>query len=109
VLATTPEPPYVAVVFTSVRNEGDDEAYDEMAAAMSTLAVEQPGYLGIESARDPVTRLGITVSYWQSDDHARRWKQVAEHLAAQRLGRDHWYDRYTVRVATVERAYGSPG
>jgi heme-degrading monooxygenase HmoA len=109
VLATTPEPPYVAVIFTSVRNEGDDEAYDEMAAAMSTLAVEQPGYLGIESARDPVTRLGITVSYWQSDDDARRWKQVAEHLAAQRLGRDRWYDRYTVRVATVERAYGSPG
>jgi heme-degrading monooxygenase HmoA len=112
VLATTPEPPYVAVIFTSVRNileEGDHEAYDEMAVNMGALASEQPGYLGIESARDPVTRLGITVSYWQSDDDARRWKQVAEHLAAQRLGRDRWYDRYTVRVATVERAYGSPG
>jgi heme-degrading monooxygenase HmoA len=108
VLATTPEPPYVAVIFTSVRNEGDDEAYADMAAAMGGLAAEQPGYLGIESARDPVTRLGVTVSYWQSDDDARRWKQVAEHLAAQRLGRDQWYDRYTVRVATVDRAYGSP-
>jgi heme-degrading monooxygenase HmoA len=111
-LATTPDPPYVAVIFTSVRNilaEGDHEAYDEMAVNMGALASEQPGYLGIESARDPTTQLGITVSYWKSDHHARQWKQVAEHLAAQRLGRARWYDRYTVRVATVKRAYGSPG
>jgi heme-degrading monooxygenase HmoA len=109
VFAITPEPPYVAVIFTSLRNDDDHGAYDEMADAMGALAEDQPGYLGIESVRDPVTRLGITVSYWRSDDDARRWKQVGEHLAAQRLGRDRWYDRYTVRIATVGRAYGSPG
>jgi heme-degrading monooxygenase HmoA len=105
--AVTPEPPYVAVIFTSLRTEGDDEAYESASEAMVALASEQPGYLGVESARDPSTRLGITVSYWGTDHDARAWKRVAEHLVAQRLGREQWYERYAVRVATVERSYGS--
>ena len=44
-------PPYVAVIFTSVRTPGTD-GYAAMSAAMDRLAAEQPGYLGIESARE---------------------------------------------------------
>ena len=101
--ARTPEPPYTAVIFTSVRTDGDDEAYAETSAAMEKLAREQPGYLGIESARE---QLGITVSYWQTAADAKAWKAVAEHRLAQRLGREQWYRTYRVRVATVERDYG---
>jgi heme-degrading monooxygenase HmoA len=104
-IASTPEPPYVAVIFTSVRTADDEDGYAATAARMEELAAEQPGYLGIESARDD---LGITVSYWRTEADAQAWKQVAEHLAAQRLGRDRWYRSYRVRVATVEREYGSP-
>jgi heme-degrading monooxygenase HmoA len=49
----------------------------------------------------------ITVSYWATADHARAWKGVAEHLEGQRLGRERWYEAYRVRIATVEREYGS--
>jgi heme-degrading monooxygenase HmoA len=105
--ADTPEPPYTAVIFTSVRADGDDAAYDVTAARMEELAAQQPGYLGIESTRDPITRLGITVSYWRSPVDARHWKAVAEHLAAQERGRTHWYAGYRVRIATVEREYAS--
>jgi heme-degrading monooxygenase HmoA len=101
--AQTPEPPYWAVIFTSKRTVVD-EGYLETAAEMERLAAEQPGYLGIESARD--AGLGLTVSYWASDEAARGWKRVAEHLDAQRRGREHWYESYEVRVAKVERAYG---
>ena len=101
-LAATPEPPYVAVVFTSVRTEGD-HGYAAMSRSMEALAGEQPGYLGIESAREGV---GITVSYWVDEAAARAWKQVAAHLVAQRRGRDSWYADYRVRVATVTRDYG---
>jgi heme-degrading monooxygenase HmoA len=100
--AATPEPPYIAVIFTSTRTPGD-EGYAAMADAMEDLAARQPGYLGVESAHEA---LGITVSYWQTPDDARAWKLVAEHLAAQQLGRDQWYQAYRVRVATVERDYG---
>ncbi|WP_262849634.1 antibiotic biosynthesis monooxygenase family protein [Mumia quercus] len=100
--AETPEPPYTAVIFTSLRSE-TDQGYDVMSARMAALASEQPGYLGIESARDG---LGLTVSYWRDDAAAAAWKQVAEHLVAQQRGRDVWYADYRVRVATVTRAYG---
>jgi heme-degrading monooxygenase HmoA len=102
--ADTPSPPYVAVIFTSSRTDGD-QGYGVMSASMESLAQEQPGYLGIESARDAGS--GITVSYWADHDAARAWKQVAAHLVAQRRGRDVWYQDYRVRVATVEREYGS--
>ncbi|GAA4941482.1 antibiotic biosynthesis monooxygenase family protein [Actinoplanes utahensis] len=101
-IAATPEPPYVAVIFTSLRTEGD-QGYAAMAAAMERLAERQPGYLGIESAREET---GITVSYWVDQAAARAWKDVAAHLVAQQRGREIWYRDYRVRVATVERDYG---
>ena len=104
-LAGTPEPPYVAVIFTSVRREGD-HGYAAMSARMEALAAQQPGFLGVETARDEV---GITVSYWFDEDAARAWKQVAAHLVAQRRGRDLWYSDYRVRVAVVHRDYGPTG
>jgi heme-degrading monooxygenase HmoA len=101
-IATTPEPPYYAVIFSSLRAD-DDEGYAEMAERMLELAASQPGFLGVESAREG---LGITVSYWTSLEAIRRWKQNAEHLEAQRLGHQRWYAGFRVRVALVEREYG---
>jgi heme-degrading monooxygenase HmoA len=104
-LAQTPEPPYVAVIFTSIRTEADDAGYAAMADAMDELARAQPGWLGIESARG-ADRLGITVSYWKTAAEARAWKGVADHLGAQKLGRERWYRAYRVRVCEVVREYG---
>lgn len=100
--AQTPEPPYVAVIFTSTRTEGD-RGYAVTAASMDAFAAEQPGFLGIESVRDDA--IGITVSYWTDHKAARDWKAVAAHLVAQQRGREVWYQDYRVRVATVERDY----
>lgn len=100
-LARTPEPPYVAVIFTAVRTPAE-AGYDAVAAEMDRMAARQNGYLGHDSARSDV---GITVSYWRDEDAARAWKQVAEHLSAQRRGRADWYVDYEVRIATVHRAY----
>lgn len=96
----------IAVIFHSVRPE-PDPAYDEMAQRMGVLAAEQPGYLGVRSVRDPRTGEGITISYWRDDASARAWKQVAEHLEAQRRGREEWYAAYSVVVAEVTRSYDS--
>jgi heme-degrading monooxygenase HmoA len=106
VIATTPDPPYTAVIFTSLRTAVDEPGYRETAARMEDLAAEQPGYLGMESVRDNDTGLGITVSYWVTEADGLAWKQVAEHVAAQDLGIRTWYEQYRVRVATVTRSYG---
>lgn len=103
-IARTPEPPYVAVIFTSQRTAGD-EGYGAMSDRMAELAARQPGFLGVESARD-ANGFGITVSYWQDEASARNWKQVGEHLGAQREGKARWYEAYEARIATVSRAYG---
>jgi heme-degrading monooxygenase HmoA len=105
VFADAPPPPYVAVIFTSLRNGSDDGGYGAMAQRMDDLAAQQPGYIGVESARD-ADGLGITVSYWATAAAAGAWKQVTEHLGAQEGGRTQWYRRYVVRIATVDRQYG---
>jgi hypothetical protein len=43
-LARTPEPPYYAAIFTSLR-AADHEGYAEMADQMVELAEQQPGHL----------------------------------------------------------------
>jgi heme-degrading monooxygenase HmoA len=95
------KPPYYAVIFTSLRTEAD-EGYEAMAEEMVNLGSEQPGFLGIDSARSGV---GITVSYWRSLEDLHRWKAVARHQVAQKLGKDLWYENYVTRVARVEYEY----
>ena len=103
-LATTPEPPYYAVIFTSTRTS-EDRGYDEMARRMAELGSRCDGFLGLESARG-ADGLGITVSYWRDEAAIAAWKRDAEHQKAQHGGQSTWYADYHVRVAKVERAYG---
>ncbi|MEU4346733.1 antibiotic biosynthesis monooxygenase [Streptomyces sp. NPDC023838] len=97
------EPPYYAVVFTSLRTEGD-QGYGETADLMTKLVEEIPGYLGYESARTP-GGLGITVGYFRDEDAIATWRSRLEHQSAQRRGRAEWYESYSVHVAKVERSY----
>ena len=100
-IAKTFATPYFAVIFTSIRT-AEDSGYGAMADAMVNSAAEQPGFLGVESARE---ELGITVSYWQSLEAIAAWKQNSAHLVAQRLGRENWYEAYKTRICRVERDY----
>ena len=101
-IAETPAPPYYAVIFSSLRN-ADIEGYARTADRMMELATEQPGFLGVESARED---LGITVSYWSNLESIKQWKAHAEHRLAQKMGMDKWYSSYKTRIALVERDYG---
>jgi len=102
--AATPQPPYFAVIFTSLRSAGD-AGYGATADRMMTLAAQQPGYLGVESVRGE-DGLGITVSYWEDEAAIARWRKDAEHTLARERGRSAWYEHFELRVARVERAYG---
>ncbi|MBV4452242.1 MULTISPECIES: antibiotic biosynthesis monooxygenase family protein [Pseudomonas] len=101
-IARTPAPPYYAVIFSSLRTEGD-QGYGQAANRMLELAREQPGFLGVESARED--GLGITVSYWESEAAILAWKQQVEHRQVREQGRATWYSAFHTRVCKVERAY----
>lgn len=102
-ISNTPEPPYYAVIFTSYRTEGDN-GYNDMAEKMLKLASEQPGFLGVESARDGV---GITVSYWKDLESIDLWKQNSQHMQAKKKGKEAWYSEFKLRIARVESEAGS--
>jgi heme-degrading monooxygenase HmoA len=99
-----PEPPYYAVIITSTPSAEDPEGYAEMSRRMAELGEAQPGYLGRESmiADDGSD---LTVIYYADAGSIEAWKAHPEHVQAQRLGRERWYDRYRVEVAVVERTY----
>jgi len=101
--ATTPEPPYYAVIFTSIRHDAG-AGYAMTADRMLELASQQPGFLGFETARQDI---GISVSYWATLDAIKAWKANTQHLVAQRRGKAEWYKWYRVRVCRVEREYGA--
>ena len=97
---------YFAVISTAQRSLSGDYIYDITLDRMVLMARCQPGFLGVESVRGD-DGIGITVSYWVDRDAIANWRQQAEHLAAQALGRQEFYDWYRVRVAEVvaERAF----
>ncbi|MEY2474026.1 MAG: hypothetical protein QOK28_3355 [Actinomycetota bacterium] len=88
-LADTPDPPYVAVIFTAIGSE-DQDGYEDTLRGVRDLAEQQPGFLGIESGGGGAGAVEVTVSYWRHEHDARAWKAVTEHAAAQRVGRDRW-------------------
>ena len=102
-LASTPEPPYYAVIFTSLRTDVEQAEYDAAAERMMELAEQQPGFLGVEHARTPGGP-SITVSYWADEASIKAWRNHAEHLGAQAAGRERWYKSFALRIAKVESA-----
>lgn len=104
--ASTPEPPYYAVIFTN-RHSAQTNGYVEAADEMVRLAPSMPGYLGVESVRNSDGE-AITVCYWTDEEAIAGWKAKSEHLDAQRKGQQQWYEHYELRVAKVERAYSGP-
>lgn len=96
--ANTPNPPYYAVIFTSIRSEVD-EGYPEISKRLLKELARQSGFLGYEGARQDI---GISVSYWESLEAIQAWKENLVHIEAQQ-SYDKWYFDSRIRVCKVER------
>jgi len=101
-IATTPKPPYYAVIFSSIRTNSDDD-YEKTSDRMMELAANQTGFLGVETLHE--NNFGITISYWSDLASIKKWKANLEHLRAQRSGKDKWYSEFKVRICKVEKQY----
>jgi len=101
-IASTPQPPYYAVIFTSTKSD-TDIGYSSMAEKMMKLASQQDGFLGVETAQEDI---GITVSYWRDLESIKKWKENGEHSTAREMGKSDWYSSFKTRIAKVERDYG---
>jgi heme-degrading monooxygenase HmoA len=108
-ISKTPNPPYYAVVFTSVNaSEVDHTEHTQMYHRLAGIAATYNGYLGIEAARNN-DGSGVAVIYWQDLESIRAFGRDPEHLIAKKKGRESWYSHYMIRICKVEREYGRPG
>ncbi|MFI5782070.1 antibiotic biosynthesis monooxygenase family protein [Nocardia sp. NPDC051570] len=98
------EPPYYAVIITTQLHGEETADYRDMAARMAELGTRQPGYLGRQGMSDGQGR-DLSIIYYRDHESIHAWKADLEHLEAQRLGKERWYQSYTVEVARVEREY----
>ena len=101
-IATTPEPPYYAVIAPAVLNP-DADGYPQMAMRLMELARDVDGFLGIESCIHG--NFSLAVSYWRSLEAIDGWRRHVQHVCAKDLGKTRWFESYVTRIARVERAY----
>ncbi len=92
------------VIFRAEINEFDSE-YSEMAERMRDLAIDEYGCKKFVAVTEGNTE--IAISYWDSEEQIKEWKQNSEHLIAQGKGRSKWYKSYTVEIVEMVRSYGS--
>ena len=92
-----------AVIFKAKTKELDEE-YFTMAKHMRELAMNEYGCIEFTAVTEG--RQEIAISYWDSIEKIKKWKQDSEHLVAQELGKSKWYEDYTVEIVEVLSAYG---
>ena len=80
-----------------------DASYTEIAKKMRELAMDKYGCSDFVSATEDGYE--IAISYWETQEQIIKWKQDAEHLVAQELGRSRWYQSYKVEVVKIIREY----
>ena len=104
-ISKTPNPPYYAVVFTSINANVDHTEHVDMYARLVQRAATYEGYLGIEPARNS-DGTGVAVVYFKDQESIGAWAKDPEHQIAKRKGREIWYSHYMIRICRVERDYG---
>lgn len=73
---------------------------------MRDLALTEFGCLEFHAVTEGLNE--IALSYWPDEDTIRAWKQHSDHLIAQELGREKWYESYSVQICKVNREYHFP-
>lgn len=91
-----------AVIFRAKVGVTDDE-YVRVAAMLRELALNSFGCLDFVSVSEGTTE--VAISYWPDEASIRKWKAHTDHLLAQKLGREKWYESYLVQVAEIKREY----
>ena len=91
-----------AVIFKA-KTKKLDGAYFEMAKRMRELAMNKYGCLEFIAVSECANE--IALSYWESLEQIKLWKENSEHLVAQELGKEKWYEDYTVEIVEIISQY----
>lgn len=100
----------IAVIFEVEPVEGRAHEYFDLAAELKPELERIDGFLSVERF-ESLTAPGryLSLSFWRDEDAVKRWREHADHRAAQEAGKAGIFARYRIRVAEVVRDYGTEG
>jgi heme-degrading monooxygenase HmoA len=97
----------IAVIFEGIAQETQKEAYLDAAARLRPLLEDIDGFLSIERFQSLTTPGKVlSLSFWRDEEAVRQWRNLEQHRAVQRVGRQSIFEEYRIRVAQVVRDYG---
>jgi heme-degrading monooxygenase HmoA len=92
----------IVTVFRSRLRPDVREEYVALAARMNEIARTMPGYISQKGFfADDGER--CTIVEFESAEAQRAWRMHPEHRAAQRAGRDTYYEAYSMQICEVTR------
>jgi heme-degrading monooxygenase HmoA len=87
----------IVTVFRSRRSDAHADEYVETAARMVELAHQMPGFVDYKTfVADDGERVALVT--FESMETQKGWRHHGEHSAAQRAGRDRFYEGYSLQV-----------
>ena len=95
------------VIFEVRPKAGRREDYLEIAGALRSELERIDGFISVERFAS-LTDDGkiLSLSFWRDEEALVRWRNHAEHQAAQGRGRHEIFADYRLRIAAVVRDYG---
>lgn len=97
----------IAVIFEVIPHPQHRQTYLDAAAALKPTLEAMDGFISVErfqSLANPDKLLSL--SFWRDERAVAAWRNLEQHRATQRLGRDTAFADYRLRVAHVLRDYG---
>lgn len=95
------------VIFEVELLPGAQQRYLDAAAALRPLLAQVEGFIAIERF-ESLSQPGklLSLSTWRDEAAIAQWRNLEVHRRTQRLGREHLFADYRVKVAAVLRDYG---
>jgi heme-degrading monooxygenase HmoA len=96
----------IAVIFEVFpKNEGKEE-YLKIASELREFLKDRDGFISIERFQS-LSGEGkvLSLSFWRDEAAIEKWRNVLEHRAGQKSGKDSLFESYRIRVAEVVRDY----
>ncbi|KZL18920.1 Antibiotic biosynthesis monooxygenase [Pseudovibrio axinellae] len=97
----------IAVIFEVEPYADHKASYLDVAASIKPELEKIQGFISVErfqSLTNPEKILSL--SFFEDEEAVKRWRTQEKHQAAQQLGRNEYFQKYRIRVASVLRDYG---
>ncbi|MFW2094891.1 MULTISPECIES: antibiotic biosynthesis monooxygenase [unclassified Acinetobacter] len=80
-----------------------DQRYFQTAQLLREKALSQFNCQKFESLCE--NDFEVALSYWNTLEDIHAWHKDAEHQAAQRIGKQQWYKKFSVEICEITRSY----